>query len=1169
MSTPDLSSQIDSPLKELYNNSKDNLLLLHDNDSAKAEYFYCVDDISSTNCVGWLYVQSSTTEFMVSARIGDWMLGTSPLDIYRDDLREAGFGNGIAGFQIDFTIPIDPSLIHLVTIEAARVSDGSCVHVLKGPTPGDVNSEKIHDDIAKISPLLDKTYYYAKYKDQVHGFDAISHYYLNGRFRSIKPNALFDPDFYIAYSKVFFGRDINHEDALRDYVDLGEAIGARPSPLFDPNFIAAKSSVAPNSELLQYYISLEDKDEVQTSLIFWPHWYGRKYGVSGDFLNHYLEEGIKKGYQPNPLFTVSLVRDLLRCKTENVLHNYFIAEKSNPVKTHTLINTDYILQQVSFDKVRRSGKSVLEYYIDNHRQICPNRLFDNEYFVNSGNYTSNAQTLLSHYLEQSTSDLKPHPLFWDCAYKAARPDITRESISPLEHYYLSGFKEYVRTHPLINHNLLIEETAARNESTPLEYYIEHCLDKNLSPDTGGTVNSHVERQSDLIAFKIDGSDGLSPRIGTVGLFAHVYYLDLISEVADVARNLPTGSKIFISTDTEYKAKNIRAQMGELCEHHCEVRSLPNRGRDIAPFLVGFSDRLREVDYGVHIHTKKSPHYSAAFSKWRRYLYTELAGSPAIVAGHLTVLQHPEIGMSAPIDFAPLAPLLNWGGNRQRAEHLIGAMGGRIPSGFAPELPSGSMFWFKTAALKPFLDLRLSLAHFDPEAGQVDGTLAHVIERCFFNICELSGHKYVRTTTQDYVEGVKLTSLLDEAMKRTLPSAWCKNGILETYHPETRKFVAKKVLGGPRLNLLIPTADTSVGYAGVSEAIRLFVGALASLGDGWSGRIVMTDIPPNNMFTPPPGFRLVESFNESEKARNSVVDGCDRDREFFTMREQDVFVTSAWWNAGQAFDLIRQAEELYADEKYNRKLIYLVQDDERGFNPWSTKYKLCDDTYNHAGKTFAVFNTPLLAQHFANHSISSDSFIYEPPINHSLAPGFITPFGDRENIAILYARPHAVRNGLDFLDAVVGESLRQDWLFWRDWTWLAIGEDFNAHTLKSSDHVTVKGRLTLEEYRDVLSRAKLGISLMVSPHPSYPPLEMAAHGVRVVANRFETRDLSDAHSGITTFNEFDPTAVSLLLKDVATRENMVQEPKINWFFNEKTNAISVFSAMADAAERQFG
>ena len=51
-----------------------------------------------------------------------------------------------------------------------------------------------------------------------------------------------------------------------------------------------------------------------------------------------------------------------------------------------------------------------------------------------------------------------------------------------------------------------------------------------------------------------------------------------------------------------------------------------------------------------------------------------------------------------------------------------------------------MFWARVKALQPLLDLGLKQSHFPPETGQVDGTLAHAIERMIGVTSAATGHK---------------------------------------------------------------------------------------------------------------------------------------------------------------------------------------------------------------------------------------------------------------------------------------------------------------------------------------------------------------------------------------------------------------------------------------------
>jgi hypothetical protein len=59
-----------------------------------------------------------------------------------------------------------------------------------------------------------------------------------------------------------------------------------------------------------------------------------------------------------------------------------------------------------------------------------------------------------------------------------------------------------------------------------------------------------------------------------------------------------------------------------------------------------------------------------------------------------------------------------------------------------------MFWGRTAAIRPLLDIDIGFADFPPESGQVDGTLAHAIERSLLMIAESRGFEWLKVAQRD-------------------------------------------------------------------------------------------------------------------------------------------------------------------------------------------------------------------------------------------------------------------------------------------------------------------------------------------------------------------------------------------------------------------------------------
>lgn len=229
-------------------------------------------------------------------------------------------------------------------------------------------------------------------------------------------------------------------------------------------------------------------------------------------------------------------------------------------------------------------------------------------------------------------------------------------------------------------------------------------------------------------------------IPSIGVFIHLFYADLAEVFRHRLAHLGMPHDIYISTDTEEKAVRIRAVFPQAL-----VRVVPNRGRDIVGKFVGFSDLYAKHDLVLHLHGKKSLH-ATGLDAWLAHCLDALVPSAPEVARILSLFQSiPDLGLIAPLTYRRVLSAAHWGDNQDIAQELLLRMGvdGPVPSDWQLDFPVGSMFWARTAALQPVLDLDLQSEHFPAEKGQVDGTLAHAIERMIGVAARAMGFKMIR------------------------------------------------------------------------------------------------------------------------------------------------------------------------------------------------------------------------------------------------------------------------------------------------------------------------------------------------------------------------------------------------------------------------------------------
>jgi lipopolysaccharide biosynthesis protein len=191
-----------------------------------------------------------------------------------------------------------------------------------------------------------------------------------------------------------------------------------------------------------------------------------------------------------------------------------------------------------------------------------------------------------------------------------------------------------------------------------------------------------------------------------------------------------------------------------------VIEVENRGRDVAPFLQALSLIWgRRFRFVLKLHTKRSDHRSDG-EAWRKGALDAIA-EPSRLVRILERLDSGEREGDDPIGVVGAAEHLvsvmaYAGSSAARTEVLGRRLGLAAAEMAAAHFVAGTMFVARLEALEPLMGLSLSLEDFEPESGQIDGALAHAIERAiaFSAVAAQTTVRGVawRDETLEFVEG---------------------------------------------------------------------------------------------------------------------------------------------------------------------------------------------------------------------------------------------------------------------------------------------------------------------------------------------------------------------------------------------------------------------------------
>ena len=340
---------------------------------------------------------------------------------------------------------------------------------------------------------------------------------------------------------------------------------------------------------------------------------------------------------------------------------------------------------------------------------------------------------------------------------------------------------------------------------------------------------------------------------------------------------------------------------------------------------------------------------------------------------------------------------------------------------------------------------------------------------------------------------------------------------------------------PRLNLVIPSISPEKAFGGVVTGIDIFL----ELGQrtGAELRIILDE------FGPVPHGHCV-----ADRARRLAVDEASieivprlAETPRIAVRPRDIFFAYNWWTSLNVQDLVTQQSRQF--DGPIRPYIYLIQEYEPSFYPFSSTHMMARKALSPTSPCWGIFNSGELYGYFCGQGHEMDrSFVFEPQLNSSLRTFLEKAPKKKQPRLLVYGRPAIIRNCYP----AVEKGLKL-WAIrypeFAHWQIVSAGMAHSPLTIGPDRVMRSAGKLSLEEYGELLLTSAAGLSLMSSPHPSYPPLEMAHFGLWTVTNDYANKDMGRSHTNIIATKDIAAESIADALAQAC--RNFEKDPDSGW------------------------
>lgn len=308
----------------------------------------------------------------------------------------------------------------------------------------------------------------------------------------------------------------------------------------------------------------------------------------------------------------------------------------------------------------------------------------------------------NHYIAYGEHmGFRPNPDFSPFAYLRYNPDVAQHGVRPFLHYIRSGHKD--------------------------ERITKELPDVVSLPDI------------DIPVLRFDPDRPKKPQ----AIVAHIYYPDLWEEFRETLRKVDIPYDLYVTIT--WRGEDTLALRDQIQSDFPSawVGAVPNKGRDILPFLTlvnaGAFTGYRAV---AKIHTKKSPHRVDG-DIWRRHLIGGILDCGGLAKKLDAFVDDPD-GAFWVADGQHYTGEEWWGTNLETTRKLLSRLEIQMPEDVL-SFPAGSIYWIKPLMISMLRGLSLQADDFEAETAQVDGTIAHAIERVLGFLALAAGQNVVQTS----------------------------------------------------------------------------------------------------------------------------------------------------------------------------------------------------------------------------------------------------------------------------------------------------------------------------------------------------------------------------------------------------------------------------------------